>query len=79
MRLVWRADGARGHIRDSPPTEQKRALAATLGAFFILDDPIFNGLAESLILGIMVSTQLTLVVIPELYYVSEYKNTADTS
>ena len=39
-------------------------LAAMLGAFFILDDPIFNGLAISLIFGILVSTLLTLVVIP---------------
>ncbi len=46
------------------------ALAAMLGAFFILDDPIFNGLAVSLIFGILVSTLLTLVVIPVLYYVA---------
>ncbi|HRO59158.1 MAG TPA: efflux RND transporter permease subunit [Burkholderiaceae bacterium] len=45
-------------------------LAAMLGAFFILDDPIFNGLAVSLIFGIFVSTLLTLVVIPILYYVA---------
>jgi multidrug efflux pump subunit AcrB len=44
-------------------------LAAMLGAFFILDDPIFSGLAISLIFGIFVSTILTLVVIPVLYYV----------
>ena len=44
------------------------AAAAMLGAFFILDDPIFNGLAVSLIFGILVSTVLTLVVIPLLYY-----------
>ena len=43
-------------------------LAAMLGAFFILDDPIFNGLAISLIFGIFVSTILTLIVIPTLYY-----------
>ncbi|HSJ13606.1 MAG TPA: efflux RND transporter permease subunit [Longimicrobiales bacterium] len=43
-------------------------LAAMMGAFFILDDPIFNGLAVSLIFGILVSTVLTLVVIPLLYY-----------
>ena len=43
-------------------------LAAMLGAFFILDDPIFNGLAVSLVFGILVSTVLTLVVIPLLYY-----------
>jgi predicted RND superfamily exporter protein len=45
-------------------------LAAMLGAFFILDDPIFNGLAISLIFGILVSTVLTLVVIPILYFVA---------
>jgi multidrug efflux pump subunit AcrB len=44
------------------------ALAAMMGAFFILDDPIFNGLAISLIFGILISTLLTLVVIPVLYY-----------
>ncbi|QNN47729.1 efflux RND transporter permease subunit [Thermomonas brevis] len=44
-------------------------VAAMLGAFFILDDPIFNGLAISLIFGIFVSTLLTLVVIPLLYFV----------
>ena len=44
------------------------ALAAMIGAFFILDDPIFNGLAVALIFGILVSTLLTLVVIPVLYY-----------
>ena len=44
------------------------ALAAMIGALFILDDPIFNGLAVSLIFGILVSTVLTLLVIPVLYY-----------
>ncbi len=44
------------------------ALAAMIGAIFILDDPIFNGLALSLIFGVFVSTVLTLVVIPVLYY-----------
>ena len=48
-------------------------LAAMLGAFFILDDPIFNGLAISLIFGIFVSTLLTLVVIPILYYMAYRK------
>ncbi|MDH4479311.1 MAG: efflux RND transporter permease subunit [Rhodoferax sp.] len=48
-------------------------LAAMLGAFFILDDPIFNGLAISLIFGISVSTVLTLVVIPTLYYAAYRK------
>lgn len=44
------------------------ALAAMAGAMFILDDPIFNGLAISLVFGILVSTVLTLLVIPLLYY-----------
>jgi multidrug efflux pump subunit AcrB len=43
-------------------------LAAMIGALFILDDPIFNGLAIALIFGILVSTLLTLIVIPVLYY-----------
>jgi len=51
-------------------------LAAMLGAFFILDDPIFNGLAISLIFGIFVSTVLTLVVIPILYFIA-YRNRLD--
>ncbi|MDD2686355.1 MAG: efflux RND transporter permease subunit [Gallionella sp.] len=48
-------------------------LAAMLGALFILDDPIFNGLALALIFGILVSTLLTLIVIPVLYYATLYK------
>ena len=42
-----------------------------MGAFFILDDPIFNGLAISLIFGILVSTVLTLLVIPLLYFATQ--------
>jgi multidrug efflux pump subunit AcrB len=45
-------------------------LAAMLGALFIVDDPIFSGLALALIFGILVSTVLTLVVIPVLYFVA---------
>ena len=48
-------------------------LAAMLGAFFILDDPIFGGLAVALIFGILVSTLLTLVVIPVVYYAYHYR------
>ncbi|MEO8103071.1 MAG: efflux RND transporter permease subunit, partial [Betaproteobacteria bacterium] len=48
-------------------------IAAMMGAFFILDDPIFNGLAISLIFGIFVSTLLTLVVIPLLYFIAYRK------
>jgi len=44
------------------------ALAAMMGGFFILDDPIFGGLAVSLIFGLFVSTVLTLLVIPVVYY-----------
>ena len=52
-------------------------VAAMVGAFFILDDPIFNGLAISLIFGIAVSTLLTLIVIPVLYY-SVYRRRYET-
>ncbi|MGD9021093.1 MAG: efflux RND transporter permease subunit, partial [Lysobacterales bacterium] len=52
------------------------AIAAMMGAFFILDDPIFNGLAIALIFGILVSTLLTLLVIPVLFYSSRYKKVA---
>ncbi len=48
-------------------------VAAMLGALFILDDPIFNGLAVSLIFGILVSTLLTLIVIPVLYYAASLR------
>ena len=49
------------------------ALAAIFGAFFILDDPIFNGLAIALIFGILVSTLLTLIVIPVMFYAFNYR------
>jgi len=52
------------------------AAAAMLGAVFILDDPIFNGLAVSLLFGILVSTALTLVVIPVLYYAAHQRRQA---
>ena len=48
-------------------------VAAMIGGFFIIDDPIFNGLAISLIFGILVSTLLTLLVIPVMYYAFRYK------
>jgi len=48
-------------------------LAAMIGAFFILSDPIFSGLAISLIFGILISTILTLVIIPVLYYAFMHK------
>ncbi|MFA7429461.1 MAG: efflux RND transporter permease subunit [Rhodospirillaceae bacterium] len=43
------------------------ALAAMIGAAFILADPIFQGLAISLVFGLASSTALTLLVIPALY------------
>ena len=49
------------------------------GAFFILDDPIFSGLAVSLIFGILVSTLLTLVAIPVVYYAYEYRRHEDAT
>lgn len=48
------------------------AIAAMLGALFILDDPIFGGLAVALISGMGVSTLLTLLVIPVVYYAYHY-------
>ena len=48
--------------------EAGRSLADENDALFIVDDPIFSGLAISLLFGILVSTLLTLVVIPVLYY-----------
>jgi multidrug efflux pump subunit AcrB len=43
------------------------ALAAMIGAAFILTDPIFQGLAISLVFGLASSTALTLLVIPAIY------------
>jgi multidrug efflux pump subunit AcrB len=43
------------------------AAAAVIGAAFILTDPIFQGLAISLVFGLASSTALTLLVIPAIY------------
>ena len=45
-----------------------------IGAFVILFDPIFQGLAISLMGGTIVSTFLTLLVVPLVYYLIERKN-----
>jgi multidrug efflux pump subunit AcrB len=45
------------------------ALAAMIGAATILSDPIFQGLAISLLFGVASSTLLTVLVIPALYVV----------
>ena len=46
------------------------SLAAMLGAWPITLDPIFSGLAWSLIFGLLVSTLFTLVVVPMIYYMA---------
>jgi len=43
-------------------------LSTIVGSSFMLSDPIFQGLALAMISGIIVSTALTLGVIPVLYY-----------
>ncbi|MHA6644505.1 efflux RND transporter permease subunit [Mesorhizobium sp. A623] len=45
------------------------ALAAMIGAAVILTDPIFQGLAISLLFGLISSTALTVLVIPAIYVV----------
>ena len=45
------------------------ALAAMIGAAVILSDPIFQGLAISLLFGLASSTLLTVLVIPAIYIV----------
>ena len=45
------------------------ALAAMIGAATILIDPIFQGLAISLLFGLASSTVLTVLVIPAIYVV----------
>ncbi len=47
--------------------------AVVIGASIILFDPIFQGLAISLVAGAIVSTLLTLLVVPLIYYVVERK------
>ena len=47
--------------------------AVVIGASIILFDPIFQGLAISLVAGAIVSTLLTLIVVPLIYYITERK------
>ena len=71
-----RADG-RAHLRDvlleAGAIRFKpillTALAAMIGAAVILSDPIFQGLAISLLFGLASSTLLTVLVIPAIYRV----------
>ncbi len=76
VQLAQGIDFAQAVVRSAITRAQPILLtgvAAMLGAFFILDDPIFNGLAISLIFGILVSTVLTLVVIPTLYFAAYHR------
>ncbi|HYD29791.1 MAG TPA: efflux RND transporter permease subunit [Azospirillaceae bacterium] len=45
------------------------AVAAMIGAAFILTDPIFQGLAITMLFGLLSSTLLTVLVIPAIYIV----------
>jgi multidrug efflux pump subunit AcrB len=47
------------------------ALAIILGSAIMITDPVFGGLAVSLIFGTFASTALTLLVIPLMYYLWE--------
>jgi multidrug efflux pump subunit AcrB len=47
------------------------AFAIILGTLVMIVDPVFGGLAISLIYGTFASTVLTLVVIPAIYYMYE--------
>lgn len=47
--------------------------AVVIGAAVILFDPIFQGLAISLVAGAIISTVLTLIVVPVIYYMVERK------
>jgi multidrug efflux pump subunit AcrB len=52
------------------------AIAAMIGAVVILADPIFQGLAISLLFGLLSSTLLTVLVIPAIYRV--FRTGSDT-
>ncbi|MBN8968328.1 MAG: efflux RND transporter permease subunit [Rhizobiales bacterium] len=53
------------------------AIAAMIGAAVILADPIFQGLAISLLFGLASSTALTVLVIPAIYIVLRGDKSAD--
>lgn len=55
-----------GAIRTRPVV--LTTVAVVVGALFMLPDPIFAGLGVSLITGAVVSTVLTLLIIPLMYY-----------
>ncbi len=53
------------------------AAAVIIGAFVILFDPIFQGLAVALVAGSMASTVLSLIVVPGIYFLLKRRNVAD--
>ena len=60
-----------GAVRTSPILLTTGAVV--IGASIILFDPLFQGLAISLVFGAIVSTILTLIVVPLIYYITERK------
>jgi len=77
------ADGAKlsdavieaGAVRTTPIL--LTAGTVVIGAFVILFDPIFQGLAISLMGGSIASTILTLIIVPLIYYMTERKKYLD--
>jgi len=53
--------------------------AVVIGSVIMLFDPIFQGLAISMIWGGVLSTVLTLVVVPLVYYIAEKKSEKNVS
>lgn len=53
------------------------SLAAIFGSLTIVSDPVWEGLAWSIIFGLAASTFLTLIVFPLAYYLSERKSWTD--
>jgi len=60
-----------GAVRTSPILLTTGAVV--IGASIILFDPLFQGLVISLVFGAIVSTILTLIVVPLIYYITERK------
>ncbi|MBI5142250.1 MAG: efflux RND transporter permease subunit [Nitrospirae bacterium] len=73
VRMEWREKGSlkdalvmAGAVRFRPIA--LTAAAVVVGSFVMLFDPIFQGLAISMMFGAVASTALTLVAVPLLYY-----------
>jgi multidrug efflux pump subunit AcrB len=73
--LRRRGIGLRDALTEAGATRLRPILltagAALLGAWIIVLDPIFSGLAWSFIFGIFASTAFTLLVIPTVYWMIE--------